>query len=59
MVKGKKPCVDCGGPREGESARWTVCTKCRDAYIQGIVDAVPPLTPEQRARLRELLRPRA
>ncbi len=26
-------------------------------YIKKIVDAAPPLTPEQRARLRELLRP--
>lgn len=26
-------------------------------YIKRIVDAAPPLTPEQRARLRELLRP--
>lgn len=25
-------------------------------YIKRIVDAAPPLTPEQRARLRELLR---
>lgn len=28
-------------------------------YIKKIVDAAPPLTPEQRARLRELLRPGA
>ncbi|WP_206613698.1 hypothetical protein [Mycolicibacterium elephantis] len=26
-------------------------------YLKKIVDAAPPLTPEQRARLRELLRP--
>jgi len=26
-------------------------------YIKKIVDSAPPLTPEQRARLRELLRP--
>ena len=26
-------------------------------YIKRVVDAAPPLTPEQRARLRELLRP--
>jgi hypothetical protein len=26
-------------------------------YIKKIVDAAPPLMPEQRARLRELLRP--
>lgn len=28
-----------------------------DDYIRKIVDAAPPLTPEQRARLRELLSP--
>jgi len=45
-----------GKPNQTETARDLAAAKLAD-YIARVVDAAPPLTPEQRDRLALLLRP--
>ncbi len=50
--------VSKGAPQEQvDAARADLATANISAYIRRVIDAAPPLTPEQRDRLAVLLRP--
>ena len=49
----------CGSPADVEQARRDLAAANLEEHIRRVVDAAPPLTPEQRARLSLLLNPGA
>jgi hypothetical protein len=46
-----------GRPRTQKERDWRAANQALAAHIAAVVDAAPPLTPEQTARLRMLLTP--
>jgi hypothetical protein len=45
-------------PEQVEAARADLAAANISAYIRRVIEAAPPLTPEQRNRLAAILRPR-